>query len=246
MAQHDTISRRRFVQATAAGSLALAGIGLGRPGWAQSAKPNIVFIMADDLGYADVGCYGQRDYTTPNIDRLAIEGLKFTQAYSNSPDCSATRVALITGRYQARLPVGLEEPISSADPAEYWPAAEPPDAAVTAEEGGLWHRAGRQMASRLAAGFQSIEERLRPVLRNLRLLRRLFQSWCRTPCRLPASDTRARQPTPRAGGPGGAGWLHDEPARRSGGPDDRGIRQVERAVFAEPAFHGTALAMGRP
>jgi len=81
-----------------------------------SAKPNIVFIMADDLGHADVSCYGQRDYTTPNIDRLAIEGLRFTQAYSNSPDCSATRVALITGRYQARLPVGLEEPISPRTP----------------------------------------------------------------------------------------------------------------------------------
>ena len=116
MAQHDTISRRRFVQGTAAGSLALAGVGLGRPAWAQSTKPNIVFIMADDLGYADVSCYGQRDYTTPNIDRLAIEGLKFTQGYANSPVCSATRVALITGRYQYRLAAGLEEPISGLSP----------------------------------------------------------------------------------------------------------------------------------
>jgi sulfatase-like protein len=96
--------------------LALAGVGLGRPAWAQSTKPNIVFIMADDLGYADVSCYGQRDYTTPNIDRLAIEGLKFTQGYANSPVCSATRVALITGRYQYRLPVGLEEPIVPSSP----------------------------------------------------------------------------------------------------------------------------------
>ena len=79
MAQQSAISRRRFVQTTAASSLALAGIGLGRPTRAQSAKPNIVFILADDLGYADVSCYGQRDYTTPNIDRLAIEGLRFTQ-----------------------------------------------------------------------------------------------------------------------------------------------------------------------
>jgi len=112
VAQQSTISRRQFVQTTAATSLALAGVGLGRPASAQLTRPNIVFIMADDLGYADVSCYGQRDYTTPNIDRLAIEGLKFTQAYSNSPDCSATRVALITGRYQYRLAVGLEEPIS--------------------------------------------------------------------------------------------------------------------------------------
>ena len=82
----------------------------------KAGKPNIVFILADDLGFADVSCYGQRDYTTPNIDRLALEGTRFTQAYSNSPDCSATRTALITGRYQYRLPVGLEEPIVPTTP----------------------------------------------------------------------------------------------------------------------------------
>src|SRR5947209_627281 len=81
-----------------------------------SAPPNIVFIMADDLGYADVSCYGRRDYTTPNIDRIAAEGMRFTQAYANSPVCSATRTALITGRYQYRLPVGLEEPINASTP----------------------------------------------------------------------------------------------------------------------------------
>jgi arylsulfatase A-like enzyme len=103
-----TLTRRQFIQAAAAGSLTLAGVGFNRVARAQTVNPNIVFIMADDLGYADVSCYGQRDYTTPNIDRLAIEGLKFTQAYSNSANCSPTRTALITGRYQMRLPVGLE------------------------------------------------------------------------------------------------------------------------------------------
>ena len=110
----DTLTRRRFVQSTAASSLALAG--LGGVGQAQAAKPNIVFIMADDLGYADVSCYGARDYTTPNVDRLALEGLRFTQAYSNSANCSPTRTALITGRYQMRLPLGLEEPLGDAAP----------------------------------------------------------------------------------------------------------------------------------
>lgn len=73
-------------------------------------KPNVLFILADDLGYADVSCYGRRDFTTPNIDRIAAEGVRFTQAYANSAVCTATRVALITGRYQYRLAVGLEEP----------------------------------------------------------------------------------------------------------------------------------------
>jgi arylsulfatase A-like enzyme len=110
----DALTRRRFVRGTAAGSLALAGFA--GTAQAQAAKPNIVFILADDLGYADVSCYGQRDYMTPNIDRIAIEGLRFTQAYSNSANCSPTRTALITGRYQMRLEVGLEEPINASTP----------------------------------------------------------------------------------------------------------------------------------
>jgi arylsulfatase A-like enzyme len=73
---------------------------------------NIVFIVADDLGYADLSCCGRRDFSTPNIDRIAERGLRFTQAYANSAVCSATRLALITGRYQYRLPLGLEEPLA--------------------------------------------------------------------------------------------------------------------------------------
>ncbi len=75
-------------------------------------QPNIVFILADDLGYADLSCYGRREYATPNIDRIAERGVRFTQAYANSAVCSATRLALITGRYQYRLPLGLEEPLA--------------------------------------------------------------------------------------------------------------------------------------
>src|SRR6185503_4296975 len=117
MAQSQrAITRRRFVQATAVGSLAVAGLSFSRASRAQTGRPNIVFILADDLGYADLSCYGQRDYMTPNIDRLAIEGVRFTQGYANSAVCSATRAALITGRYQYRLVAGLEEPIASASP----------------------------------------------------------------------------------------------------------------------------------
>jgi arylsulfatase A-like enzyme len=82
----------------------------------MAAIPNILFILADDLGYADLSCYGRRDFTTPNIDRIAAEGMRFTQAYANSAVCTGSRVALITGRYQYRLPIGLEEPLSSRAP----------------------------------------------------------------------------------------------------------------------------------
>jgi hypothetical protein len=60
-----------------------------------SSGPNVLFILADDLGYADVSCYGRRDFTTPIIDRIAAEGVRFTQAYANSAVCTASRVALI-------------------------------------------------------------------------------------------------------------------------------------------------------
>src|SRR5579863_8383560 len=99
------LTRREVLATTAAA--ALAGSALA----ARSAHPNIVYIMADDLGYADLSCYGRREYKTPNIDSLAQRGVKFLQAYANSAVCSATRTALITGRYQYRLRVGLEEPV---------------------------------------------------------------------------------------------------------------------------------------
>ncbi|MCZ7559268.1 MAG: sulfatase-like hydrolase/transferase [Burkholderiaceae bacterium] len=76
-------------------------------------RPNIVFIVADDLGYADLGCYGGRAPVSPVLDELAAGGLMLTQGYSNSPVCSPTRFALMTGRYQYRLRGAAEEPINS-------------------------------------------------------------------------------------------------------------------------------------
>jgi arylsulfatase A-like enzyme len=93
------------------GSLALATRADRLFGQARPAPPNILFIMADDLGYADVACYGRPDLNTPNIDRIASKGVRFLQGYANSAVCSATRTGLITGRYQYRLRVGLEEPL---------------------------------------------------------------------------------------------------------------------------------------
>jgi arylsulfatase A-like enzyme len=110
-ARKESITRRELLRGAAAGMIGLAvraGVGAAPP----SAKPpNIVFILADDLGYADVSCYGRPDLSTPNIDSIAAYGIRFLQAYANSAVCTATRTALITGRYQYRLRLGLEEPL---------------------------------------------------------------------------------------------------------------------------------------
>src|SRR5436190_20805683 len=66
-------------------------------------KPNIVLIFADDLGVNDLACYGRKDHTTPNLDRLASEGMRFTCAYTAQPICSPSRAALMTGKHPARL-----------------------------------------------------------------------------------------------------------------------------------------------
>src|SRR5437868_11024798 len=73
---------------------------------ADQSRPNIVFVLVDDMGYADLGCMGAKDIKTPNIDRLASEGLKFTDFYANAPVCTPTRTGFITGRWQQR--VGFE------------------------------------------------------------------------------------------------------------------------------------------
>lgn len=68
-------------------------------------KPNVVFILADDLGYTDLGCYGSGYYETPNIDRMAAEGMRFTQGYTCGPNCQPTRAALLSGQYGPRTGV---------------------------------------------------------------------------------------------------------------------------------------------
>ncbi len=111
LARKDPITRRDLLRGAAAGMIGLA-LSRDASGALQSAKPpNIVFILADDLGYADVACYGRPDLSTPNIDHLAAQGTRSSQAYANSAVCTATRTALITGRYHYRLRLGLEEPL---------------------------------------------------------------------------------------------------------------------------------------
>jgi arylsulfatase A-like enzyme len=101
------ITRREFVGAAIAGAAIVPKLTLS-----QTRRPNILFILADDLGYGDLSCYGRPDYQTPNLDRLATQGVRFANAYSASPVCTPSRCAFITGRYPARTRVGLEEPLT--------------------------------------------------------------------------------------------------------------------------------------
>jgi arylsulfatase A-like enzyme len=99
--------------AIAAGVVAAAiTAAAAEPSQPRDARPNIILIIADDLGYGDLGVYGATDTRTPNLDRLAREGTRFTDFYANAPVCTPTRAALVTGRYQQR--VMLERPLSSA------------------------------------------------------------------------------------------------------------------------------------
>jgi arylsulfatase len=80
-----------------------------------STKPNIVFILADDLGYAELGCYGQKKIKTPNIDRLAAQGMRFTQHYSGSPVCAPSRCALMTGLHTGHTQVRNNKQVGGAE-----------------------------------------------------------------------------------------------------------------------------------
>ncbi|TWF83528.1 sulfatase family protein [Streptomyces capillispiralis] len=77
----------------------------------DSTRPNILFILSDDLGWADLSCYDSPHIRTPNLDRLAAQGVRFTHGYAGSATCSPTRISLYTGRYPGRVKAGLEEPI---------------------------------------------------------------------------------------------------------------------------------------
>ncbi|MBN2477249.1 MAG: sulfatase-like hydrolase/transferase [Pirellulales bacterium] len=111
-----TIRRYALLLLTAAATAPVARIDAAETSWPP--RPNIVLILADDLGYGDLGCYGCPDIRTPVLDRLAAEGVRFTNYYANAPECTPTRTALMTGRYQQRVG-GLECAIGTANVGRY-------------------------------------------------------------------------------------------------------------------------------
>lgn len=152
------MKRRRFLQAAAAGAAVAATRGWGA---GVNTRPNFLLIVADDMGWADVGCYGRSDISTPAIDSLAREGMKFEQGYANSCVCTPSRVALATGRYQNRLPIGQEEPLTAAaeqmvglDPSEPTLASQLKAAGYQTSLVGKWHLGSLDKFSPIQNGYQ--------------------------------------------------------------------------------------------
>lgn len=130
-------------------------------GESTDAPPNIVVILADDLGYGDLGCYGTAAARTPHLDRLAREGLRFTDFHSNGPMCSPTRAALLTGRYQQRLGIETALPTGWNDEGlarpenrgEITMATRLGEAGYAAGVFGKWHLGKHPAANPIRHGF---------------------------------------------------------------------------------------------
>jgi arylsulfatase A-like enzyme len=98
--------------------LVIAASGAPRAQDEASAAPNVVYMLADDLGYGELGCYGQRKIRTPNIDSLAADGMRFTRHYSGAPVCAPSRCVLMTGRHLAHAEIRGNKPVR---PEGQWP-----------------------------------------------------------------------------------------------------------------------------
>ncbi len=151
-------SRLRLALAFCAWTVSiLGGSAPAGQGAAESARPDVVLIVLDDLGYGDFGCYGCTDIRTPHIDRLARQGVRLTDFYANGPVCTPTRAALMSGRYQQR--VGLEWAISPGQKEPGLPVEDSTLARALKRDGyatalfGKWHLGYRREFGPLAHGF---------------------------------------------------------------------------------------------
>ena len=111
------MNRRQFLQTCAASGLALAllaGCSATTIKNTDAKRPNIVFVLVDDLGWMDLGYQGSAFYQTPNLDRFAASGVRFTDAYAACPVCSPTRASIMTGKYPTRL--NITDWIPGVDP----------------------------------------------------------------------------------------------------------------------------------
>ena len=161
--EENRLNRRDFIKI-----VGLSGLGLSIGGCdhvmqamdgTRAVRPNFIIIMADDLGYGDIGCYGNTQIRTPNLDALASGGMKFMDYHSNSAVCSPTRAALLTGRYQQRC--GIEDVIWAFGDARNtgMPLKEITFAEVLASAGyrtdifGKWHLGYREDFNPVRQGF---------------------------------------------------------------------------------------------
>ena len=125
-------------------------------------QPNVVLILADDLGYGDIGCYGNSRNQTPHLDRLAREGMRFTDFHSNGPMCSPTRAALLTGRYQQRMGIetALGEHSEGLDRSEVTIAERLSEAGYATGIFGKWHLGPRPIDAPVHHGFSEFRGHL--------------------------------------------------------------------------------------
>ena len=126
-----------------------------------SKRPNLIFILADDMGWGDLGCYGSLHIRTPNLDRMAAGGVRFTHAYSASPWCSPARIGLYTGKNPGRFEAGLEEPLATRSETNGIPPGHPTLPSLLRGAGyrtamfGKWHCGWLPWFSPLKIGFET-------------------------------------------------------------------------------------------